>query len=521
MHRVDAMTKADENGRMRSATIFAQRKAWFIRHNRRERARALPVVPPSLFTKKIGAFRAFDGARKSALDTLELSVHFLTKKTELFMDQSISSVACIARIKDSIRTVKEYRKKEIEEQVYRVELQDYARHNPLLTIPEDIRLTDKDVDEVSSLIRFNETIADYYERLCLEENNITESDGLKNPWTMCYDLSLKTKADEIRACGKSWFFDVYHKQFVHDLKGIQHCHDKFCLHCQKLLQATRLQNYAPLIENEIADGKFVYHITFTVPNPKGFSRQTIKRMYDNFKKIIKMFSGNSKNSTLSSFGYRGALRSLEITTKNNNGKREYHPHLHSIWSFKQPLFTDKTIKNKYSYDYKGSKRVFCRAFSNFEITLQKVWYLLWHGEKVTAKNIENLELGYSCTADEVTDNFYEAFKYTVKIGRAGDASFYLDYEDFKVIYFALKKTRVFQTYGCFYNNDIDNDKIDESLIERYDRLIAQLQLVELPDQVTERLDELADKIRKNPHIRFLSRKSINKFLKDNPEFLSD
>ena len=76
-------------------------------------------------------------------------------------------------------------------------------------------------------------------------------------------------------------------------------------------------------------------------------------------------------------------------------------------------------------------------------------------------------------------------------------------------------------YLSFYDAKIDDDQIDESLLERYNRLIAQLQLVEMPEETVERLDELAEKIRKNPNVRFLSRKSINKFLKDNPGFLSD
>ena len=424
------------------------------------------------------------------------------------------------RIKEMMKKARDCREKELKEQIDKATLQDYARHNRTVTIPDEIRLTEDDVNEVSKLIRFNDTIAEYYERLCLEENNIFAYD-MPNPFQACYDLKLKTKAEEVQACGKAWFFDVYKKQLVYDLKAVRHCHDKFCLHCQKLLQATRLKNYSPFIESELEKGNKLYHITFTIPNPDGFSRATIKRMYDNFKKIIKMFSGNSKNSTLSSYGYRGALRSLEITTKIANGKREYHPHLHSIWSFQKPLYTDKPYKNKYSYDYNGGKREFRRAFSKMEIDLQKIWYLLWFGKKVSAKNINELDLGYSCTADEITDNYYETFKYTVKIVNAKDKSLYLDYEDFKVLYYALKKTRVFQTYGCFYDAKIDDDQIDESLLERYNRLIAQLQLVEMPEETVERLDELAEKIRKNPNVRFLSRKSINKFLKDNPGFLAD
>ncbi len=373
----------------------------------------------------------------------------------------------------------------------------YAQSNPTLVIPDEIRINNTEIEEVGKHLRYNDYISVYYDQLAMEED----------------DVCFKRNSEAIKTCGKNWFFDHYRMQGVYDLKNVYHCHDKFCLYCQKLLQATRLMKYSPKIEQYISEGKYLYHIVFTMPSVSFFNKTYVKKLFGKFKLLIRYFTSNAKNKLgWEKYGFVGAIRSFEATVNDN----KFHPHLHSFWAFDNPLPDDSCKINKYSYNYTDGKWFFARTFTEFEITLQKVWYLLINGIKVTPENISALTLGYSCTVDRVTDNYYEAFKYTVKIYK-DDGDFDLTYSQFKTLYFALKGVHIFQGYGDLYRTDVN--QIDESMAEKYDYLIAQLQLIEKPTIAYLGLDDIAMKILVNPDVRFISRKRLMQYLKENPDFL--
>ena len=391
-----------------------------------------------------------------------------------------------------------------------------ALDNPQLKIPSEVELSPEYIPEVGKQIRNNDIFADFYYQLYETSNDyIVDENGEVNKTN--FRSTLLNNSYNIRNCGKSWFFDHYGMQQVYDLKNVYYCHDKFCLHCQKLLQATRLQKYSPLIEDLLEQGKYLYHVTLTIPNTTVFTRKIVKRLFDNFKRLIRYFSADAKNALgWSNYGFIGAIRSFEVTYDPVS----YHPHIHSVIALDNPLPDDACLLNKYSYKKENGKWVFDRLFTEFEVSLQKVWRLLYEGQKVTLKNVDALDLGYSATVDKIDNgNYYEIFKYTIKLQKSDDDDFAMTFENFKTLYYALHSTHIFQGYGIFYS--VKCDTIDETLSEKYDYIVAQLQLIEKPLMTSLPIEDIALKMLSSPETKFISRKTIYKFLREHPEFLTE
>ena len=288
------------------------------------------------------------------------------------------------------KTVKKLREKQAKREAIEKPAREKALANPFVTIPPDALLTLDDVKAYSARIRDNDIIADYYRQLAEEQFDA---------------INFENKAYNIENCARQWFFDVYRMQGVRDLKNIFLCKDKFCHNCQTLQQAVRLTRFSPILEDLTENGKYIYHIVFTVPNVPGIAlKSTITRMKKAFSKLIRYFQGNAKLSYgLHNYGFLGGIRGLEVTTPEN----EYHAHFHCAFAFDKPLFKDKDKVCKFSYDYRYKPPRFVRMFSSFEILLQKIWYCLMNDIAVTPENVEKVKDGYSVTCDEVVGTVYE------------------------------------------------------------------------------------------------------------------
>lgn len=125
-----------------------------------------------------------------------------------------------------------------------------------------------------------------------------------------------------------------------------------------------------------------------------------------------------------------------------------------------------------------------RLFTDEEILIQRIWYLLNNKIKVTKENIDNIAKiapkkykdGYSCQLDKFQENdFVELFKYMTKSTTEDDKP--MCYGHFKTLfYYALHAKRQIQGYGGFYNiKGEDSDLEREIAKELYDELIKKLQ----------------------------------------------
>lgn len=316
------------------------------------------------------------------------------------------------------------------------------------------------------------------------------------------DINFQNKIDSLSNCNSWWLLDFYRNQGVKDFKRTNLCKDKFCNNCKKVKQASRLSKFMPLID-QYQEDKYLYHLTLTVPNCQGsLLAETIKTMFLSFRRIIRYLACDLKIKGLDfeQYGYIGAIRSLEITFKGD----DYHPHLHCILAFESPLSDDRYIENKYSF----SKKNGYKKFTDFEILIQKIWYLLNNKIKVTKGSIDNLELGYSCTLDNIDESSaYEVFKYMTK--STDEDKNILTYDNFKVLYFALHRIRQIQGYGCFYNIKDDDSLIDE-VDDLYDIIIEILKAKENPLEVSQTPEDLL----KDYENIIISRKRIFSYLKN-------
>lgn len=335
---------------------------------------------------------------------------------------------------------------------------------------------------------YNNKILSFYENLKLDPFYKHESQKIYN------------KIENMSACNSLFEIDFYEKQKVKDFKRTNLCKDKFCNNCKKVKQASRMAQFIPEIEKYKKYG--LYHLVLTAPNvPADELNNEIKKQLKAFPRLIRYFKGHEKIKGLDfiKMGYMGAFRSLEVTYKENS----YHPHIHALLVFDKLDISDKNIVNDYSINHFKNGEI-TRKFSEFEILMQKIWRLLLTGETVTKKNIDSLEIGYSCMIDEFQENdYFELFKYMTK----NSSETFMTYDNFRTLHQALYNVRQIQGYGCLFrlkDNDIENE-----VIEIYDKIIENLKKIEDAELLYESPSDLlldSDNL-------LISRKKIHEYIR--------
>lgn len=352
---------------------------------------------------------------------------------------------------------------------------------------QNIKISKKHLKEVIGHKEYNNTIIKYYERIFKEYPQV----------------NFVSQIDNLSNCNSWWLLDYYKNQHIKDFKKTNLCKDKFCNNCKKVKQATRLAKFMPIINEMQKDNKYLYHVVLTVPNCNGTDlKDAIKKIFKNFYTLNRYLNLNIKIKDLGfeGFGYLGAIRSLEVTYKKN----EYHPHLHCVIVLDKQLGDNKYIVNKYSKSRKSGDR----KFTDFEILIQKIWYLLINGKKVTKIAIDSLEIGYSCTVDSIDESsVYEVFKYMTKAN--DENKNILTYNNFKDLYFGLYRVRQIQGYGCFYNVK-DDDSLIDHVDDYYNVIINILKAKENPVEVSQTPQDL---LLDNENI-IISRKKIFNYYRD-------
>ncbi len=319
----------------------------------------------------------------------------------------------------------------------------------ILLSTEDFKINKDYILDVNNNNIYNKKIIDYYKKLFRE----FECDKLN--FTKLSNPICKTKISNLTNCNRFWNCDVYYQNMTKDFISTNLCHDKFCNNCKKVVQASRMSKYIPEIEPY---KEKLYHLTLTIPNVNSKNLlNALNKMKKCFKKLMDIYCHNCHICSFYDFskiGYKGAIRSLEITFKNDN----YHPHYHCAFVFDN-LELDKKYKNIYSTDFYKNRGD--RLFSEFEIVIQKIWYMIWNNIRINKKNFDELEQGYSCICDKFYDDDYmELFKYMTKSIDENDNI--LTYDNFKTLYIATYRLKQIQGYGCFYhiNDNNLNDEID-------------------------------------------------------------
>lgn len=367
---------------------------------------------------------------------------------------------------------------------------------------QGIELKKEFLSDISKNIKYNhDFILNYYYRLQVEDKT----------------LNLAGKIESIHNCNSWFLLDVFENQKIKDFKKTNLCKDKFCNNCKKVKQASRMGRFIPQIE-KFKETNNLYLLTLTVPNCNGTNlRPTIDKIFKSFYSLNRYLKLEKKIRGLdfSYYGYSGALRSLEITFKNDS----YHPHIHAVIALDKNYDNLKEMNannsfniNSYSYNNYFKDGAYCkdltRVFSDFEILIQKIWYLLINDKKVTLKAIEELKEGYSCTLDSIYDSsYYEVFKYMTKAMDEKDNV--LSYDNFKTLYYSLYRVRQIQGYGIFYNFK-DDDSIVDEVDSIYNSIRLALEQKENPEEVSQTPQDLL----LDSEYTIISRKKIYSYLKN-------
>lgn len=360
---------------------------------------------------------------------------------------------------------------------------------------QENEITREDFLSVSRRCRYNGFIADFYDEMS-DENEMPVGMNASGEIVYGRDIGLANRAKALRECSKSWNFDLYDKASVKNLVRINRCRDRFCLNCQALAADQRFVQYSPILDDFSQDYD-LYHIVFTVPNVDAVNlSDTVTLMLDRFSYLIRYFDGRKKirNLDFKKYGYKAAVRTLEITVSKRNGS--YHPHLHTIFILKKGLHFERVYWNRFSDDRTGRNPT--RLFSEFELILQRIWCLLIMRGKVTKQNIEYIEEicpqypdGFSCIADLSNGKYHEIFKYAIK-GTYKEETLFTK-EAFRTLYKALYDRKCYETYGELKLYDFNG--FDESLglntpDEAFELYISRLQSEELPVRIEEQLHEI-------------------------------
>ena len=361
--------------------------------------------------------------------------------------------------------------------------------------------------KVSRRIKKNETIGEYYMQLYDE----TE------------DETLPRRADRVKNCCKLWDVDYYRFQGVKDIKRTNLCNDRFCDNCGNTQAIQRENKYAPFLDalTRLYD---IYHIVFTWPNVTAEELlPSVDNAYKQFAYIIRLFFGHNKIKGVSfeGYGFLGAVRALEITKNKYDGT--FHPHFHCLFILKKGLRLDQRRKhvNSFSFNNPDIKKSHKRReygqperyFSDFEILLQKVWYLRVNNIKVTRDSITNLKEGYSVICDNAEGKYHEVFKYATKgILKEGDESALHGYNDFVPLFYTLYRRKLIQGYGLLnkYKFDITIE-LDAKADEEYNRIIDVLRELETPERVFEYLTEIQAQLQ-TKEVTYISRASVGQLM---------
>lgn len=282
----------------------------------------------------------------------------------------------------------------------------------------------------------NNRISEYYLRLLVS--------GIVKKRLLPAEISvMKKKMKRLEDCNKFWMVETYEASRIKVLMRTFLCKDKFCNNCNQMKRLVLQNRFLPYMEKY---KKSLYHMVLTVPACKGENlKATIHQMTVCFKTLVTYLNGNKKvkGIDLTQYRFQGCLRSLEITYRGD----VYHPHFHIA----AVLGNCGSVENKYMENEFSNHRK--RLFSDFEIIIQRIWWLLINRKRLTADNIMGTDdsLGrYSCITDKFQPEDYKnLFGYMTKMYSEDRSP--MTYENFKTLYYALNRVRQIQGYGVFYN----------------------------------------------------------------------
>lgn len=323
-----------------------------------------------------------------------------------------------------------------------------------------MKFTNKTLEKMDKKKKeFNSCYSDYYYGMFKEFNQ----------------KKYKNKSDNINDCMNLWLWDKYEKNKILDLQKVNRCHNnRFCPNCKLLDISKFIHEFRKNYSNLIKEGYKAYMLTLTIPSiPGNDLRATLDKLNKTFLKLIEKYTYDDKRAYSDRFfKIEGGIKVLEITYNSYNG---FHPHFHCVI-----LVRDDISKELLEKKYRGkwsNKRQSYNMKSEIDCQFGKIWSMLWYKERLTLKNINNIDYNPAETYYNKKENkkclevdfteldekgIYEVFKYTFK------DSDIENYYVFKTLVQALENKRIRQGFGILYNmkcEDIESGEVQELILE--------------------------------------------------------
>lgn len=237
------------------------------------------------------------------------------------------------------------------------------------------------------------------------------------------------------------------------------------------------------------------------------------------------------------------------------------------------LLKEKHI-NKFSFKRVDGKNILTTVFSDFEVFIQKLWKLLYDnisaknkkqreydkqarqvkyrfekifgdnelnlseavnsgllsvkdaicGKKppkvkskyISAKDISELSLGYSCTCKQIDPNeYYEVFKYVCKV--TDEQNKVMSFNQFRTLFYALKGKKSFEGYGEWHG--VKSERNDDTMNAMYNAFKRELNK-DKPLSISVNISDVLDIAARN-ETTIISRKNIQKYLESLGDYGSD
>ncbi len=267
------------------------------------------------------------------------------------------------------------------------------------------------------------------------------------PWTEIQPMGKR--AERLDHCNQFWETETYESSRIKVLVRTFLCKDRFCPNCQIVRRMILQNRLLPLMER-YQDS--LYHMTLTVPDCKGADLyETIRHMARCFKTLVTYLNGNKKvrGIDLTQYDFQGCFRSLEITYDGDC----YHPHFEVAAVFGNGGgLEDRHTLNQFSHSQKAGLRL----FSDFELIVQRIWWLLINKQRLSYHNIVEgvSQERYSCTVSKFQpDDYKTLLNYVTKnaIAPKWKNTAPMSDEQFRTFYHALNHYRLRQGYGLFYH----------------------------------------------------------------------
>ncbi len=347
-----------------------------------------------------------------------------------------------------------------------------------------------------------EITAEYIERLKKKKN--TSMENIRYMYQLWQEkkeiekdmaYTIYRRAQRMENCLSYWKWDLYKKNKVMNLKIVSRCKDMFCPNCRTVGIYKAIKNFAPHFRKMLIFDYRPCLMTLTVPNIKReYLAEEIDNMNKAFSKLWRWLNRPFTKNGSNHGGYKGrifdavgAIKAVEVTVQKSDWSY-FNLHFHVIIFIDgySPFDFKKYIPG--GYQYRSNSNIF---YSDADLFIQKLWKMAYDNKVISefGDASDNWEDNYICDIRELVmpKGIFEVFKYCFKDVDIKNLDIFRD------LFFGLKRKRLRQGYGEFYNVKLDDSEFgSDDCIENYLEFKDEIPKVLIQQHIDDMTKEFRD-----------------------------